>query len=193
LSLFQSEGAGNAGRTARPQPCVQNEKSTQAKSPQVCQIRSGIPRANGFNGFLRALPGEPGLLSPSPARSSPHRLDISVGISGPHDFAVRLSVHSSAAPQASTASRAQRFVTIAKRPSCGRGTRGKVPVICPTSQAKMPARDWHDGQIRCHSGSRVAAVRNPFVKTIGGEMDSGPAPGGASRNDDLGCAGQSRA
>ena len=27
----------------------------------------GIPRAAGFNGFLRGLPGEPGLLSPSPA------------------------------------------------------------------------------------------------------------------------------
>ena len=148
LSLFQSEGAGNAGRTARPQPCLQIEKSTQAKSPQVRQIRSGIPRANGFNGFLRALPGEPGLLSPSPARSSPHRLDISVGISGPHDFAVRLKRSSSRSAKASTASRAQRFVTIAKRPSYRAGMRGKVLVICPTPQAKMPAAHWHDRQIR---------------------------------------------
>jgi hypothetical protein len=63
-------------------------------------------------------------LSPSLARSSSHRLDISVGISGPHDFAVRLSrvrparqsVHRIPPPT---------FVTIAKRPSDGRGmTRG---------------------------------------------------------------------
>jgi len=44
---------------------------------------------NGFNGFLRARPGDRALLSPSPARMS-HQLDISVGTSGPHDFAVRL-------------------------------------------------------------------------------------------------------
>src|ERR1700742_3922818 len=36
------------------------------------------------------------------------------------------------------------FVTIAKRPSCGQETRGEVPVICPTSQAKISATDWHD-------------------------------------------------
>src|SRR5579863_7161349 len=44
---------------------------------------------NGFNGFLRALPGDRAFLPPSPARSSPHELDASVGASGPHDFAVR--------------------------------------------------------------------------------------------------------
>jgi hypothetical protein len=53
---------------------------------------SSIPCANGFNGFLRALLGEPGLLSPSLARSSSHRLNPSVGGSGPHDFAVRFQV-----------------------------------------------------------------------------------------------------
>ena len=47
-----------------------------------------------------------------------HRpVDASVEASRPHDFAVRLHAHSSRARQASTASRAQRFVTIAKRPS----------------------------------------------------------------------------
>jgi hypothetical protein len=51
----------------------------------------GIPRASGFNGLFRALLGEPGLLSPSQAAMRKHHrpLDISVGISGPHDFAVR--------------------------------------------------------------------------------------------------------
>src|SRR5262252_278358 len=62
---------------------------------------------NGFNGFLRALPGDRALLSPSPARcesivarvmrsiitstlqSIIDQLDASVGASEPHDFAVR--------------------------------------------------------------------------------------------------------
>jgi hypothetical protein len=30
LPLKNSEGAGNAGRTMRPQPCVQSDESTQA-------------------------------------------------------------------------------------------------------------------------------------------------------------------
>jgi hypothetical protein len=40
-------------------------------------------------------------------------------------------------------------VTIAIRPSSGRGMAEKVPVICPTSQEKVPATRWHDGQITC--------------------------------------------
>src|ERR1700756_1947127 len=64
---------------------------------------------NGFNGFLRSLPGEPGLLPPSLTRSSPRELDISVGISGPHDFAVRVIARSSVARQASTASLSPTF------------------------------------------------------------------------------------
>src|SRR5256886_3036667 len=47
------------------------------------------------------------------------QLDASVGASEPHDFAVRLTCCSSAAPSASTASRPA-FVTIASRPSVGR-------------------------------------------------------------------------
>ena len=50
-----------------------------------------FPARQGFNGLFHALPGEPGLLSPSPVRlrSNRHQLDASVGASGPHDFAVR--------------------------------------------------------------------------------------------------------
>ena len=45
---------------------------------------------NGFNGFLRALPGVPGLLATVVGRLL-HRSDTSVGVSGPHDFAVRFN------------------------------------------------------------------------------------------------------
>jgi hypothetical protein len=58
---------------------------------------------NGFNGLLRALPGDRAFLSPSPggywlcqARSGLIKtstgLDAGVEASGPHDFAVRVSV-----------------------------------------------------------------------------------------------------
>jgi hypothetical protein len=46
---------------------------------------------NGFNGLLRALPGDRACLPPSPAKVASRKLDASVGASGPHDFAVRFS------------------------------------------------------------------------------------------------------
>jgi hypothetical protein len=60
-----------------------------------------IPARNGFNGFLRALPGDRACLPPSSADMSClspvgptclRELDASVGASGPHDFAVRFSI-----------------------------------------------------------------------------------------------------
>jgi hypothetical protein len=57
---------------------------------------TGIPCANGFNGFLRALLGEPGFLATvAPKKLASQELDTSVGMSGPHDFAVRAPRHSS--------------------------------------------------------------------------------------------------
>jgi hypothetical protein len=87
------------------------------------------------------------------------RFDAGVEASGPHDFAVRLKRSSSRSAKASTASPAQRFVTIAKRPSCGQETRGKVLVICPTAQAKMAAAHWHDGQITFRNCRALAHVK----------------------------------
>src|SRR3984893_16644867 len=75
--------------------------------------------AQWFYGLFRALPGDRALLPPSSAKIAFRELDTSVGVSGPHDFAVRLTRRSSAAPSASTASRPA-AVTIACRPSVGR-------------------------------------------------------------------------
>ena len=77
----------------------------------------GIPARNGFNGFLRDLPGDRAFLPPSP-RGTFRRLDASVEASGPYDFAVRQHTPSSEAPPASIASRPA-SVTIAIRPSVG--------------------------------------------------------------------------
>src|ERR1700686_3439489 len=87
---------------------------------------TGIPRhslRNGFNGFLRALPGDRAFLPPSPAKVTFRELDTSVGVSGPHDFSVRKKALSSPALLASTASRPA-SVTIANRPSVGRDGNG---------------------------------------------------------------------
>jgi hypothetical protein len=130
------------------QPRVRKIKSTQAKSPQVHRL----PRHSlhdGFNGFLRALPGERALLSPSQAQcestvanlmpASRHQDHTAWPSAYPRIRLVRDKRPPHPAPNV--------FVTIAKRPSCGHGTAENVLVICPTSQAKVPAARWHDGQI----------------------------------------------
>jgi hypothetical protein len=72
-----------------------------------------------------------GLICHCRRRNFIRQLDASVEASRPHDFAVRIDVRRLSHTHASTASRAQRVVTIAKRPSCGardaRITRGDLP------------------------------------------------------------------
>src|SRR6476620_11243229 len=46
--------------------CVVN---TRVSHREVTGKTPGIPARNGFNGFLRALPGDRAFLSPSPARA----------------------------------------------------------------------------------------------------------------------------
>ena len=70
IKSLPKEGAGKAGRRMHPQPRVQNKKHT-SKSPRITPVSSGIPRANGFNGFLRVLPGDRAVLSPSLAEIHP--------------------------------------------------------------------------------------------------------------------------
>src|ERR1700751_5612223 len=70
--------------------------------------------------LFRALPGEPAFATVA-RTSSLHELGACMGAPGPHDFAVRddaarLTAH----PRPSHS--APRFVTIAIRPSCRRGT-----------------------------------------------------------------------
>jgi hypothetical protein len=52
-------------------------------------VSPGIPRAIGFNGLFRALPGDRAFLSPSSAEGHFRQLDSSVEESGPHGFTVR--------------------------------------------------------------------------------------------------------
>src|SRR5260370_35777255 len=66
LSLAPLEGVGNAGCPLHPQPRVRSVESTRVFTT-VAPGSPGIPARNGFNGFLRALPGDRALLPPSSA------------------------------------------------------------------------------------------------------------------------------
>jgi hypothetical protein len=84
----RAQGMPGARRT-RGLAC-ENEKHTS----KVTTGKDGFNRhslRDGFNGFLRALPGDRAFLPPSSSPTDQQKLDISVGISGPHDFAVRES------------------------------------------------------------------------------------------------------
>ena len=99
---------GMPGAGSHPQPRVQKQQSTRAQvTAGTGRNRPAFPHANGFNGFLRALPGDRALLSPSPAD---HPADLTPAsrrqnhTTSPSAFQAR----SSTAPKASTASRTQR-------------------------------------------------------------------------------------
>jgi hypothetical protein len=73
-------------------------------------------------------------LPPSPAGIA-CKLDTSVGVSGPHDFAVRHPHRSPGDKIAATASRSH-VRDDAYAPLAGAGRRELVEMICPTSKAK---------------------------------------------------------
>src|SRR5690349_14002712 len=61
LSLEKTEGAGNAGCTPHPLPCVHNKRDAR-RPTQVRRNHSGTPCAMALR-LLRALLGVPGLLA----------------------------------------------------------------------------------------------------------------------------------
>ncbi len=82
------EGAGNAGRSARPQPRAQWQKA-HALVTTVTPETSGIPRAMVLTVSFVISPVT-GLSCHRHRRNDFRQLDASVGASGPHDFAVRV-------------------------------------------------------------------------------------------------------
>src|SRR6266481_6587226 len=74
-------------RCTRGLACKIVQKSAHEHTGSAEAVRPSL--RNGFNGFLRALPGDRAFLSPSLAEDFFRQLDASVGASGPHDFAVR--------------------------------------------------------------------------------------------------------
>jgi len=66
ISLPPKEGVGNAGRTMHPRSRVHLVVVKSTRVTTSTPKSPGIPARNGFNGFLRALPGDRALLPPSP-------------------------------------------------------------------------------------------------------------------------------
>jgi hypothetical protein len=89
LSEYQRAQGMPGVRCARSRAC--SVVNTRVSHHGHTGITRHSPR-NGFNGFLRALPGDRALLPPSSAEVAFRQLDASVGASGPHDFAVRVSI-----------------------------------------------------------------------------------------------------
>ena len=172
MCLRPTEGAGNAGRLMRPQPCVRIKKAHK-HSHHGHTGTPGIPRAMVY-GLFRALPGDRAFLPPSSASMPKHRrrFDASIGASGPHGFTVRKRtslvgrrVHVHRIPRST-------LVTMRNAPQIEHRTRGKMPLICPSSQAKVPATHCHDGQIT----SSLAHVVTTSVKSVDTEATVGFVP-----------------
>src|ERR1700727_2513712 len=87
---LEKEGAGNAGRPMRPQPGRAEKQAMPVVTVTTVTPENPAFPAQWFYGFLRALPGDRAFLPPSSAKVACRTLDTSVGVSGPHDFAVRL-------------------------------------------------------------------------------------------------------
>src|SRR3981189_1386298 len=101
LDLPPKEGVGNAGCPLHPRPRVHLVVVERTRVTTSTPESPDVPARNGFNGFLRALPGDRAVLPPSPADMSClspvgptqlRKLDASVGASGPHDFAVPCNI-----------------------------------------------------------------------------------------------------
>jgi hypothetical protein len=138
------EGAGKAGRWPRPWPACKTKSRRQ--SPQVWPNTRPSLR-DGFNGVLRALPGDRACLPPSRARSSLANLTPASGCQD-HTTSPSALIPVVRARIGRWNHRvhripASRFVTIAHTPL---QAEAGCPRRCPTEQARLPAADWHDGQ-----------------------------------------------
>jgi hypothetical protein len=109
------EGAGKTGCALHPRSRVQNlESDAHEHTGSAEAVRPSL--RNGFNGFLRALPGDRLFVTIISKKLASQKLDASIGASEPHDFAVHLTRCSSKAhrcPPHLTPT----FVTMANAPS----------------------------------------------------------------------------
>ena len=145
MNLSPNRGRRECRVPAAPAASRANDETKHTSIVTTGPPRSpGIPARNGFNGFLRALPGDRALLPPSPANCSASLTPAS----GRQDHTTSPSAESisrqhvvdrSWETHPAITSRAQRrrvhriprptSVTIAKRPSVWGGTAGDIVVI----------------------------------------------------------------
>jgi hypothetical protein len=65
INLSPKEGVGNAGCPLHPRPRVHFVLVERTRVTTSTPESPDVPARNGFNGFLRALPGDRALLPPS--------------------------------------------------------------------------------------------------------------------------------
>src|SRR6266581_3010720 len=70
MNLPPKEGVGNAGCPLHPRPRVHLVLVERTRVTTSTPESPDVPARNGFNGFLRALPGDRALLPPSPTDMS---------------------------------------------------------------------------------------------------------------------------
>jgi hypothetical protein len=152
-TLGKTEGAGKAGCSPHPRPLCIGRKH-RVVTTGVAEITRPSLR-DGFNGFLRALPGDRALLPPSFLRSL--LLKNLAPASGHQDHTAPPSASRVArlAPlPASTASRPA-FVTT-RTPLLPRRDARKMLLIWGIEQYRPPAAQWHDGQFAHDAYARSA-------------------------------------
>jgi hypothetical protein len=140
-------------------------KSTRASPPQVHRNHIRLSLRDGFNGFLRSLPGDRALLSPSPARCE----SIVAGLIPASGYQNATTSPSAIGAFVSCPIRVHRIprptsVTIAIRPSSGCGMAGILQLILLARKAKnFLAHDWTtqitlrllaNSAFWCNSGAR---------------------------------------
>ncbi len=141
IALEKSEGAGKAGWPLHPGPSRKKDCAKRAKVHRYRRRHSGLPRAVVYGLYALSLVSQClfATIIPQHAFAACARLDASVGASGPHDFAVRID-----AARLTTSSRppqpASRVVTIAIRPLCRGGMRGKILKIRNSEKRNIFAR-----------------------------------------------------
>src|SRR5258708_16183563 len=155
--------------------CATVHKKTHT-SIQVKRRQSGIPCAMVLR-LISCSPRRPGFLATvAPEKLASQELDTSVGVSGPHDFAVRKPALSSLAPPASTASRPA-SVTIANRPSVGRDCKS-YSLICISEKQKYFCEGGWTGQPPTRSPDLpVRQIKRPVRQQIAGwaELSRNPS------------------
>ena len=147
-SEMRAQGMPGA-RCARSLACSNKTKHTSVVTTSHTGFTRHSPR-NGFNGFLRALPGDRACLPPSPRRNNPARLSASVGAPEPHDFAVRFSA---IRQERIRVHRIPPRVRDDRETPLGGTGRQSDTVVSDNPQAlfprigtRVPAANWHDGQ-----------------------------------------------
>jgi len=152
LSTKRAQGMPGEGLTHGPRAVKKHGEGTTGSAKS-----SGIPCAMGY-GLYALSPVRRACWPPSPARSSSRALDTSVGVPGPHDFAVRADDARRASPSRPSHPRLTCRDDRPKRPSSTRRDASIIVLIFIIRQGNyFSARGWTENgesDVICPSGGK---------------------------------------